>query len=753
MKKSLLIVESPTKARTLSKYLGKEFTIKASKGHVKDLPESKLGVDVNHDFKAEYRIIPGKEKIIKELRKEANRAESIFLGPDPDREGEAIAWHIAEEISHNGAKGKDVYRVLFYELTQKGIKEALERPGKLNRHLYEAQQARRILDRLVGYLISPLLWQKVKRGLSAGRVQSVALRLVCERERKIQRFKPEEYWTVEAVFSKLDEKSSFSAKLFKLNGKKPEIKNKEQADSIVSEIKEFEVFKVHKVQQKQRRKNPSPPFITSTLQQEASRKLRFSPRKTMMIAQQLYEGVELPGEGAVGLITYMRTDSTRLSSESVEAARRFIAEKWGKEYLPVKSRQFKVKSSAQDAHEAIRPTDVFRTPEDIRSHLSRDQYALYELIWKRFVACQMKQAILLSTSIDVVPLNNEQIIFRATGSVVDFPGYMILYVEGSDDNGEEDSSILPKMEVNEELKLLELQGSQHFTQPPPRYTEASLIKELEQNGVGRPSTYATIVSTIQERGYVSLDKRTLKPTELGFVVNDILVKYFPEIINVSFTAEMERKLDEVERGNYSFIKLLHEFYSRFKPMLDDAQQNMQNFRVNGIPSGIDCPDCGKPLVIRWDQGGHSYLSCSECGFTSDYEREQDGSIKIVKADGVKDVCSRCGKPMVVRHGRFGPFLACSGYPKCKTTKPLGIGVPCPDDNCDGEIVERRSRKGRIFYGCSNYPKCSVIFSYRPTNKTCPECGYPVMLLKKTKKKGTELVCPNRECNYSQPLEQ
>ncbi len=752
MKKSLLIVESPTKARTLTKYLGKDFTIKASKGHVKDLPESKLGVDIEHDFKAEYRIIPGKEKIIKELRRVAQKAENIFLGPDPDREGEAIAWHIAEEISKNGAGGKEVHRVLFYELTPKGIKEALEHPGPLNRYLYEAQQARRILDRLVGYLISPLLWQKVKRGLSAGRVQSVALRLVCERERKIQAFKPEEYWTVEGVFAKLSEDISFAARLFKVNSKKVNIKNKEQSDSIIARIKSFSVFKIANIEEKQRRKNPPAPFITSTLQQEASRKLRFSPKKTMLIAQQLYEGVELPDEGLVGLITYMRTDSTRLSSESIDSARKFIAEKWGKDYLPGKPRQYKAKSSAQDAHEAIRPTDTFRTPEKVKPYLTNDQYALYELIWKRFVACQMKHAVIMRTTVDIVPDGNDDILFRTTGSVVDFPGFMVLYVEESDEE-KEDSSMLPKLSAGEKLRIVKLVGKQHFTQPPGRYTEASLIKELEQNGVGRPSTYATIVSTIQDRGYVTLEKRTLRPTELGFVVNDILVKHFPEIMNVSFTADMERKLDEIERGNYSFTTLLHEFYTRFKPMLDNAQKNMENLRVSGVPSGVQCPKCNEYLVIRWGQNGESFLSCPGCSFSSSYERDESGSIKLVEKRTVEAVCEKCGRPMVVKHGRFGAFLACSGYPECKTTKPLGLGISCPREGCGGEIVERRSKRGKVFYGCSNYPNCSVVFNYKPINKRCPQCNYPIMLIRNTKSKGTEIICPNKECRYSQPLEE
>jgi len=753
MKKSLLIVESPTKARTLNRYLGKEFIVKASKGHVKDLPENKLGVDIEHDFRPEYRIIRGKEKIVRELREAAKKAETVYLGPDPDREGEAIAWHVAEEISRNGdRKPENVYRVLFYELTHSGIEQALKNPGHLNRSLYEAQQARRILDRLVGYMISPLLWQKIKRGLSAGRVQSVALRLICEREREIHRFEPREYWTVEATFKKKGESALINAKLQKVNGKKTNLNSREDANKVIEAVKKAKRFIVSSIERKRQRKNPPAPFITSTLQQDASRKLRFSPKKTMTLAQQLYEGVSLPDEGMVGLITYMRTDSTRLSEESIKAARKFISQKWGQDFLPSKPRQFKVKAAAQDAHEAIRPTDVFRTPEAVKPHLTPDQFALYELIWKRFVACQMKQASIARTGIDIIPIDAEiTTVFRATGSVVEFPGFMILYEEAGDENGEPDSAVIPSVKEEEILTMISIEGKQHFTQPPPRFTEASLIKELEQNGVGRPSTYATILSTIQDRKYVVLEDRTLRPTELGFVVNDVLTKHFPEIINVSFTADMERKLDEVERGNYSFVVLLHEFYRHFKPMLEAAQKNMENFRTSGVPSGICCPECSTELTIRWGQNGDPFLACPNCRFTSNYKRNEKGEIELLQPQEVNETCPKCGKPMIVKHGRFGPFLACSGYPDCKTTKPLGLGIPCPAPDCSGEIVERRSRRGKVFYGCSRYPNCSVVFNQKPVSQSCPQCGYPIMLMKKTKSRGEQLVCANKECKYSMPL--
>lgn len=751
MAKSLLIVESPTKAKTLNRYLGESFVVRASKGHIKDLPENRLGVDVGKNFKASYVIIPGKEKIVRELRKAAESADRIFLGPDPDREGEAIAWHISEEISRNGkGKKKEIFRVLFYELTRKGIEEALAHPTELNRNLYEAQQARRILDRLVGYLISPILWQKIRRGLSAGRVQSVALRLVCEREREIQQFVPTEYWTVEALFEKDGQEPRISARLIRHEGKKVDISSAEEARAIADFLRSLDDYAVSKVEQKKQRRNPPPPFITSTLQQEASRKLGFSPKKTMVIAQQLYEGVELPGEGSVGLITYMRTDSTRISEEAVAAARQYILDFWGKEYLPGRPREFKAGLGAQDAHEAIRPTDVFRIPEAVKPYLTKDQYALYELIWKRFVACQMKHAEVLRSSVDIASQSHPGSIFRATGSVITFPGFMALYVEEKDDE-EDHSNLLPPLSEGDSLKLLNLEEKQHFTQPPPRYTEANLVKELEQNGVGRPSTYATIVSTIQERGYVVKEGKVLKPTELGFVVNDALVQHFPEIVDVAFTAEMEAKLDRIEQGTYSALSLLKEFYSRFKPMLDEAKEKMENLRKVGIPSGIECPKCGDHLVIRLGHNGSSFLSCHSCGFKSDYERDEKGNIRIVEPERIEKTCEKCGRPMEIKHGRFGAFLACTGYPECKNTQPLTLGIKCPAEGCDGELVERRSKKGKIFYGCSRYPECRTLFYAKPLPRSCPKCGYPFTLLKAAKKGVPKLVCPNEDCKHSEPI--
>lgn len=758
MGKSLLIVESPTKAKNLAKYLKDSYVVKASKGHIKDLPENRLGVDIENGFRAEYQIIEGKEKIVEELRRSAKSAERVLLGPDPDREGEAISWHIAEEISRNGSKKPfSIYRVLFYELTQKGITEALSNPGELNRYLYEAQQARRILDRLVGYLISPILWRKVRQGLSAGRVQSVALRLVCEREREIYAFNPEEYWTVDAVFSLKEEGGKIlKARLVQCYGEKQcELKTQAEAEKITSLLRDASYI-VRDVRRKKQKQNPPPPFITSTLQQDASRRLRFSPNKTMQIAQQLYEGIELPEVGPVGLITYMRTDSTRLADDAVRAARQFIASHWGQDFVPSKPNQYKVKSSSQDAHEAIRPTDVFRTPESVKPFLSQDQYLLYELIWKRFVACQMKPAELEKTSVDIAPEAIDGFIFRATGSVLLFSGYLTLYREITDDDTEnEEESYIPSIRPGDVLDLHELKASQHFTQPPRRYSEASLIKALEDLGIGRPSTYATIVSTIQERGYVVSDKKTLRPTELGFVVNDLLVAHFPDIVDVSFTAQMEAQLDRIARGEGSMGDLLKNFYKRFKPMLDEALKEMRNLRIEGIPTDVECPNCGgSKLVIRWNRTGGSFLECPECRFRSDYERGERGELKLVSREETGETCEKCGRPMVIKRGRYGNFLACSGYPECKNTKPISLKIPCPREGCSGELVERRSKRGKVFYGCSTFPECSIVINRKPYARTCPQCGYKIMAKKEGRGgKPSVWICLNKECRFQEEVDE
>jgi len=753
MSKSLLIVESPTKARTLNRYLGKNFVVKASVGHVKDLPETKLGIDIENQFRPEYQVIRGKKKVLKELKDAAEKADAIYLGPDPDREGEAIAWHIAEELDTGH---KPVHRVLFYELTHKAIQEALKKPEPLNRSLYDAQQARRILDRLVGYLISPLLWEKVKRGLSAGRVQSVALRLVCEREREIQRFVPEEYWTVtarmaaqekETVEGEKGEPKPFEARLWRCRRKKCELGNEEETRALVEILKGLS-YQVASVERKKRFRKPAPPFITSTLQQEAARKLRFTAKRTMSIAQRLYEGVELGDEGAVGLITYMRTDSTRLSEEAVNAAREYIGERWGSRYLPGNPVIYKAKGSAQDAHEAIRPTDVRRTPEAVAPFLSKEQLALYSLIWSRFVACQMASAQLAQTTIDI---SGGDFIFRVTGSIIEFPGFMVLYVEGRDDNEEEKEgeAILPELQVGQAVDLLELLPKQHFTQPPPRFTEATLIKELEERGVGRPSTYAAILSTIIDRQYVSLARQRLHPTELGLIINDLLVKHFPEVVDVDFTAKMEKNLDEVEQGRHPSQQLLVEFYDRFSKTLAAAASKMQNLRTEGLVTGLDCPRCGRPLLIKFSRNG-PFVTCSgypECTFSSNYERDEKGGVRLLEDTVSGEVCDKCGRPMVVRRGRYGEFLACSGYPECKNTRPVSTGIPCPREGCEGELVERMSKKGRKFFGCNKYPECKMVFWDLPVRRTCPQCGSPVMIEKNTKKEGKKWICPRPGCGY------
>jgi DNA topoisomerase-1 len=759
MANSLLIVESPTKAKTLSRYLGKDFVVKASVGHIKDLPQKELGIDLENGFQPNYQIIRGKNKFVKELRDAVDKADAVYLGPDPDREGEAIAWHIAETIQSK-KKDKPIYRVLFYELTQKAIQDALAHPSLLkesndSKSLYEAQQARRILDRLVGYLISPVLWDKVKRGLSAGRVQSVALRLVCEREREIQQFEPEEYWTITGHFAPepLSQEeihlNTFAARLWQCNKKKCKIASEEEAKRLVTLLKPLE-YAISKVEKKKQRRNPSPPFITSTLQQEAARKLRFSAKRTMSITQQLYEGIELGEEGAVGLITYMRTDSTRLSKEAIQSAREYIAQTWSKDLLPSKPIVYKTKKSAQDAHEAIRPTDVHRTPERMKPYLTREQLDLYTLIWKRFVASQMIPAKIAQTTIDIAA---GDYVFRVTGSVIEFPGFMVLYVESEEDNGaaEKKEERLPDLTEGQILSLKELMPKQHFTQPPSRFSEAGLIKELEEQGIGRPSTYASILSTLLDREYVKLGKRRLIATELGFFINDLLVQHFPDIMNVEFTAQMESNLDEVERGQYDYLQLLKEFYRPFSDTLEAAKENMLNLKRVGWSTELKCPECERTLHIKWSRNG-PFIACSgypRCSYTSDYKRDEKGHIQLVKTEEqvTEETCEKCGRQMVLKRGRYGPFLACSGYPKCKNTRPVSMGISCPREGCDGKLVERTGKKGRPFYGCSRYPDCKLTFWDRPIKKDCPLCGSSVLLEKVNKRGDIRRVCPNSSCSY------
>jgi DNA topoisomerase-1 len=756
--KPLVVVESPTKVRTVKKYLGKDYNVAATVGHIKDLPNKEMGIDIENGFKPKYKSIPGKQKIIKTLKQAAGDAADIYLAPDPDREGEAIAWHTSEVLQKEGRK---FYRVLFHELTKDAIHRAMASPESLDRPKYEAQQARRILDRLVGYQISPLLWRKVKGGLSAGRVQSVALRIVCERERAIHAFESREYWSVTAHLEG-EAPPPFTAKLTKKNNDKIEIPNEEKTKAILADL-EDEKFVVKKIVKKTTRKNPLPPFTTSKLQQDAIRKLRFSAKKTMLIAQQLYEGIELgPGE-PVGLITYMRTDSTRIAKEAAEDALRLIREKFGHAYALEQPRFFKNRKKVQDAHEAIRPTAVSHIPEKVAPHLSKDQLALYRLIWQRFVASQMSQALINQVSVTIAAGPYQ---FAASGSTVKFPGFMALYMSVDDEIANKDpkkTTALPELAEGLILKLLQLEPKQHFTMPPPRFSEASLVKELEENGIGRPSTYASILSTIREKEYADLENRYFRPTELGFIVNDLLVKNFPEVFDVEFTARMEENLDRVESSEAESAEILAQFYKPFKKDLEAASEGMLSVKGVGLPTGLNCPECDKQLHIKVGKNGH-FLACSgypDCNYSRDYTRDEKGNIQAIETsiDEVVDKsCDKCGSPMVIKRGRYGEFLACSAYPDCKNTQSLNsnganskIGVKCPQDSCAGEIVERKSKRGKIFYGCSQFPKCEFATWDKPVARECPECGAKILVEKTTKKDGTFLTCLMKECGYRKNL--
>lgn len=806
MEKALMIVESPTKVRTIKKYLGPGFEVKASLGHIKDLPQNLLGVDIEHNFKPEFQIISGKSKILKELKQAAQKIRHIYLAPDPDREGEAIAWHLAEELA---GKDKEFHRVLFHELSPKAIQEALSHPEQLNEQRFQSQLARRILDRLVGYQISPLLWDKVKRGLSAGRVQSVAVRVICDREREIQAFVSKEYWSIIALLQ-ADLPPDFEARLIKGQGKTLRVVNEEQARMITDRLSK-ERFQVVKVDKKERKRNPLPPFTTSQMQQEAFRKLRFPAKKTMFLAQKLYEGVEVGDEGLVGLITYMRTDSTRVSQEALTAVRNYIQGKYGQEYVPGKPHFYTNKKSAQDAHEAIRPTSMNLNPDALTPYLEKDLLALYRLIWNRFVASQMKAAVYDQTSVDI---QAGEYLLRATGSILRFSGFTTVYEVGKDivaseDEEEEKKGQLPDLKLEQILTLLQITPKQHFTQPPARYTEATLVKELEEKGIGRPSTYAAIISTIQDKEYVKKEKFFFHPTELGFLVNDLLVKNFPEILDVQFTALMENNLDQIEEGKMEWTKVLQDFYQPFAKTLASARANMKQVRGNGVKTDIACPACGKPMTIRIGKNG-PFLACSaypECKQTQNFVRDEKGNIQPVAAEAPpagdsEKQCLQCGKPMVVRQGRFGAFWACSGYPECKETQPFSpegqaldvspkvvsdqtcpkcggtmvvkknrfggtflacekypkckgalpvtTEFPCPNPGCTGMLVSRVARKkGLKFFGCSRFPECKFMIWGNPVKEPCPKCGAPFLVEKTTKKEGTVLSCANKECGYQQ----
>jgi DNA topoisomerase-1 len=810
MAKSLVIVESPAKAKTIGKYLGKQFIVKASLGHVKDLPKKDLAVDVERDFTPKYEVIEGKKKLIAELKQAAKSVDSVYLAADPDREGEAICWHLKEELEPRKADKPAIFRVMFNEITANAVKKAFDKPLSVNINLVEAQQARRVLDRLVGYKISPLLWDKVRRGLSAGRVQTVAVRLIVEREREIRAFQKQEYWTIDVALN-AKKPPTLVARLNKVRDETPSVGDEKTATGIVDDL-DGAKYTVQSVATREKRRNPVPPFITSTLQQEASRKLRFSVKRTMMLAQGLYEGKELGKEGSVGLITYMRTDSTRVSDDALTEVRKFVDERYGSEkvtlegatYLPKAPNVYKTKKDAQDAHEAIRPTSVFRTPESLEKHLAEDELKLYRLIWVRFVASQMTPAVLDQTTIDIAAKgkNKTDYLFRATGSVLKFDGFLKVYEEGKDQKDEDDEDLkhkLPAVKEGEELRFKEIRPEQHFTEPPPRYNEATLVKKLEADGVGRPSTYASILSTIQDREYVKKEGGRFTPTELGMVVTDLLLENFNDLFDVKYTARMEEELDEIEDGRIEWRAAMAEFYNRFQKDLEHAERNMTDIKRMERPTDLVCEKCGKPMVIKWGKHG-SFIACTgypECTNT----RELTVDLPDVdKADFSEqdeaEYCENCGRPMVLKKGRFGQFYACSGYPDCKTTKQIGgeqrkdvpldekcpqcdsnlvqkfgrygefvacsnypkckyvkqktIGVPCP--NCsEGEVVERRSKRGRTFYGCNRYPECDFVAWGKPIPEKCPECGSSY-LIEKYLKSGPVAQCPNPECKYKHPLE-
>lgn len=694
MARTLVVVESPAKAKTIGKFLGPNYKVEASMGHVRDLPKSQMGVDIQHRYEPKYITIRGKGSLILDIKKEAKKSDKVLLATDPDREGEAISWHLAYILGIDETKK---CRIEFHEITKNAIKNSIKHPRSINKDLVDAQQARRILDRLVGYQISPILWKKIKWGLSAGRVQSVAVKLICDRETEIEKFKPEEYWTIIAKLSKEGQRKTFEAKFYGDKNGRIQLSNSADSERVMDSIKDGQ-FDVSKVKKSEKKRYPVPPFTTSSMQQEAYKKLGFTTKKTMAVAQQLYEGIDISGKGTIGLITYMRTDSVNIASEAQKAAREEIEKKFGREYVPKTTRVYKSKKGAQEAHEAIRPTTPDVSPEKVKGSLKDDQYKLYKLIWNRFLASQMSDAILDVVSADIICSGY---VFKASGSLVKFPGFMAVY--SVDDENDEVSTNLPELSDGEHLKLRKLDPKQHFTIPPSRYTEATLVKTLEENGIGRPSTYAPIISTVLDRGYIEREKRFLKPTELGNVVNEIMCEYFKRVVNVEFTADMENQLDEIEEGKKEWVSVVDEFYKSFSPELEVAEKEI-------------------------------------------------GEINIEEEPEVTDIkCEKCGRNMVIKKGKYGKFLACPGYPECKNTKPLlnEIDVPCP--KCGSKVVVRRTKKGRKFYGCSNYPKCNFMSWDEPVSDKCPRCG-GYMVKKYLRGKGVKLVCANQDCKYEAPVE-
>ncbi len=810
MAKGLVIVESPAKAKTIQKYLGSGYEVEASLGHIKDLPKKSLGVDLDNDFSTEYVVIPGKEKVVARLKKLAKTADAIYLAPDPDREGEAIAAHLAEELGGDSVDGKtkrkkggvEIHRVTFNEITKRAVQEAFLHPRQIDTNLVDAQQTRRVLDRLVGYQISPLLWDKVRRGISAGRVQTVALRLIVERERDIKAFVKEEYWTIDANLQGA-KPPAFDARFIGIGEEKTAVANADDAEKIRSAVENAD-WNVRSVDKRERRRSPAAPFTTSKFQQDASRKLRFSVKRAMMIAQRLYEGIDLGGEeGTVGLITYMRTDSPQVSNDALAEVREYIGKDFGKEFLPESPNTYKSKKAAQEAHEAIRPTSVARHPDAMKQFLQEDEYKVYKLIWQRFVASQMNPAVFDQTTveIDAKPKTGDiSYRFRVTGSVLKFEGFLKVYEESKDNKDEEDEELKHKLPVLVEGQKLTLKGlnpEQHFTEPPPRYNEASLVKELEERGIGRPSTYAAIIGTIQERQYVQKIGGKFIPTEIGFVVTDLLVANFKDIFDPQYTARLEEELDEIEEGKETWTDALKDFYKKFSKELHYAEKHMENIKRMEKPTDEKCERCGSPLVIKWGKHGSFYACssydkndpesctftkenpidlpdldsadvqettqeeyCENCGRPMVLKRGRFGQFmactgypdckttrRLDQAKKVPDIpldekCPQCGRNLLLRHGRFGEFISCSGYPECKWVKQNYIGMKCPECK-DGELAEKKARRGNFFYGCSNYPKCKFTLAYKPVQEPCPSCGSPY-LLEKTLKSGTFLVCPNNK---------
>lgn len=782
MGKQLIIVESPAKVKTIKKFLGPNYMVHASVGHIRDLPSHSLGVDENNNFAPDYQIIENKQKVVNDLRAAAAKADVVYLAPDPDREGEAIAWHVAEIIQD---KAKEIKRIQFNEITAKAVKDALAHPRELNQHLFDAQQARRVLDRLVGYKISPLLWKTIKRGISAGRVQSVALRLIVERDEERHAFNPEEYWLFKALLAAATP-PPFKAELYKVDGKrvvipdadkandeknskennKITIATQEQAEALEAALK-GKPFVVSAIEQKKRERAPQPPFITSTLQQVANQRLGYTAKRTMSIAQRLYEGVELEGRGTTALITYMRTDSVRIADEARDAAALFIDEHWGKEYLPAKARVYKSKTSAQDAHEAVRPVDVTLTPDAVKADLPPDQYNIYRLIWSRFMASQMASAQFYDTNVSIACAHTE---WKAKGERLLFAGWLaalpnVNKTKAQAPAAEQDANLaaenlaegeLPPLQQGQELAIHSLSKEQKFTQPRPRYTEASLVRELEELGIGRPSTYAAIISTLQDREYVQLEDKHFAPTDLGNVVCGQLRQHFASLMDVRFTAQMENDLDKVADGGENWVALMQNFTDKFNPTLEAAAKNMKTLKT-GVETDITCPECGKPMLVKFGKTG-TFLACSgypECRYTSNFTRDEEGHIQLVEKHiperEVVGTCPQCGMDLVIKHARTGSrFIACTGYPQCTYAAPLSTGVPCPNEGCHGSLVEKSTKRGKIFYACDQYPACDYASWDRPLAQPCPQCGSPLLVEKILRGGGKKTMCPVKTCGYVAP---